>query len=90
MPIKKSAAKALRQTKKHTERNKKAKANVAWLKRKFLKALAVKDKKQMTDLYSKLQKSLDKMLQKGIFKKNTVARTKSRLMNKINNLKTKT
>ncbi len=86
MPIKESAAKALRQTKKHTECNKKAKANIAWLKRKFLKAFAAKDKKQMADLYLKLQKSLDKMFQKGILKKNTVARTKSRLMDKINGL----
>jgi len=86
MPIKQSAKKALRQTKKRTERNKDVKANVAWLKRKFLKAFADKDKKQMMDFYLKIQKSLDKMLQKGIFKKNTVARTKSRLMKKINNL----
>ncbi len=86
MPIKKSAAKALRQAKKHTKRNKDAKANINWLKTRFLKAFVAKNKKQMVEFYAKIQKSLDKMLQKGILKKNTVARTKSRLMNKINSL----
>jgi len=56
------------------------------LKTRFLKAFVAKNKKQMVEFYAKIQKSLDKMLQKGILKKNTVARTKSRLMNKINSL----
>lgn len=86
MPIKESAAKALRQAKKRAERNKKTKANIDWLKRKFLKATTAKDKKEAVNFYAKIQKSLDKALQKGILKKNTVARIKSRLMKKINGL----
>jgi small subunit ribosomal protein S20 len=86
MPIKKSALKALKQSKKRAERNKKHKANLSWLKRQFLKAVDNKNKKDLTDIYLKIQKALDKALQKGVLKKNTVARTKSRLMKKINTL----
>ena len=86
MPIKRSAAKALRQSKKRAERNKKVKANIDWLKRQFLKAIAAKKKKEATGFYTKLQKALDKAVQKGVFKKNTAARSKSRLFKKLTSL----
>ncbi len=86
MPIKKSAVKALRQSKKRAERNKKTKANISWLKRQFLKSIAAKKKKEAVDLYAKLQKSFDRAVQKGVLKKNTAARSKSRLVKKINSL----
>ncbi len=86
MPIKKSAAKALRQSKKRAERNKKIKANISWLKRQFLKVIALKKKKEAVDIYAKLQKSFDRAVQKGVLKKNTAARSKSRLFKKLNNL----
>ncbi len=86
MPIKKSALKALKQSKKRAERNKQHKANISWLKRQFLKAVDNKNKKDLEKIYLKIQKALDKALQKGVLKKNTVARTKSRLMKKINTL----
>ncbi|MBL7141757.1 30S ribosomal protein S20 [Patescibacteria group bacterium] len=86
MPIKKSAAKALRQSRKRAERNTEVKANINWLRRQFLKAVAEKNKKKATDFYLKLQKALDKAAQKGILKKNTVARGKSRLNKKLKTL----
>ena len=86
MPIKKSAAKALRQSEKRAERNMKIKANISWLKRQFLKAIATKKKKEAVDFYAKLQKSFDRAVQKGVLKKNTVARSKSRLFKKLNSL----
>jgi small subunit ribosomal protein S20 len=86
MPIKKSALKALKQSKKRAERNKQHKLNINWLKRQFLKAVDNKNKKDLAGIYLKIQKALDKALQKGVLKKNTVARTKSRLMKKINTL----
>ena len=86
MPIKKSAAKAIRQSKKRAEHNKKIKVNISWLKRQFLKAIATKKKKEAIDFYAKLQKSFDRAEQKGVLKKNTVARSKSRLFKKLNNL----
>jgi len=86
MPIKKSAAKALRQSEKRAERNMKIKANISWLKRQFLKAIATNKKKEAVDFYAKLQKSFDRAVQKGVLKKNTVARSKSRIVKKINSL----
>lgn len=86
MPIKKSAAKALRQSKKRAERNKKIKADISWLKRQFLKAIAAKKKKEAVNSYAKLQKSFDRAVQKGVLKKNTAARSKSRLVKKLNSL----
>ena len=87
MPIKKSAAKALRQSKKRAKRNEKVKANIDWLKRQFLKAIRSNSKKQASDLFVKLQKAFDKAFQKNVFKKNTVARNKSRLFKKMKALK---
>ena len=83
MPIKKSAFKALRQAKKRELRNRKVKIDIKWLRRQFLKAVAAKDKKSGADFYFKLQKALDRAAQKGILKKNTVARYKSRLSKKL-------
>ena len=83
MPIKQSAFKALRQAKKRELRNRKVKDAINWLKRKFLKAVASKNKKEAEGFYLQLQKALDRALQKGILKKNTVARKKSRLFKKL-------
>lgn len=87
MPIKKSAAKALRQAKKRELRNKKIKVNINWLRRQFLKAISAKNKKSAKNFYLKLQKVLDGAAQKGVLKKNTAARKKSRLAKKLNALK---
>ncbi|MDA2922050.1 30S ribosomal protein S20 [Patescibacteria group bacterium AH-259-L07] len=87
MPIKKSAAKALRQSKKREARNKVIKENINWLRRQFLKAIASKKKKQAADIYLQLQKVLDRAVQKGVLKKNTAARKKSRAVKKLNAIK---
>lgn len=87
MPIKKSAAKALRQSKKRAERNKQIKKAISWLKRQFLKAINDKKEKEAKDLYFKIQKEVDKAVQKGVLKKNTGSRIKSRLFKKINLVK---
>jgi len=86
MPIKKSAAKALRQSKKREERNKVHKAGIDWLKRQLTKSLADKNKDKSADFYHKIQKAFDKAVQKGALKKNTAARKKSRLNKKLNSL----
>jgi len=87
MPIKKSAEKALRQSKKRAERNLKYKATINWLRRQFLKAIQIKNKEQATGLYLKIQKAVDKAVQKGVLKKNTASRKKSRFAKKISSLK---
>ena len=87
MPVKKAAFKALRQAKKRTIQNNRIKSSIAYLKRKLGKALEGKDKKIAQELYAKLNKTLDKAVQKNITKKNTANRAKSRLAKKVNSLK---
>lgn len=87
MPVKKSAAKALRQAKKREQYNKKIKSHINWLKHQFLKAVSANDKKKAADFYLKLQKAIDRAWQKGVLKKNTAARKKSRLNKKLKSLK---
>lgn len=87
MPIKRSAAKALRQSKKRELHNKNIKENINWLRHQFLKAVFNKDKKSAADFYFKLQKAIDRAAQKGVLKKNTASRKKSRLSKKLNALK---
>ncbi|MBL7054049.1 30S ribosomal protein S20 [Patescibacteria group bacterium] len=86
MPIKKSAIKALRQSNKRQIRNKKRKATIKWTQKKFLKLVLAKNTKKASELYLKLQKEIDKAIQKGTLKKNTGARKKSRLYKKLKEL----
>jgi len=87
MPIKKAAFKHLRQTKKRTIHNKKVKDNLKLLIKKSRKLIESKKKDEANELIKKAIISLDKAAQKGIIKKNTAARRKSRLMKRLNNLK---
>jgi len=87
MPIKKAAFKTLRQDKKRAERNKKIKSDITALIRKVRKALEKKDKTKATEWLKQAVKKIDKAVQKGILKKNTAARNKSRLSKAVNALK---
>ena len=85
MPIKKAAYKDLRQTKKRTKRNLKSKRNIKDLTKTSLKKIEGKEQ----DAIKKVQeayKAIDKACQKGILKKNTAARKKSRLMKQLNKI----
>jgi small subunit ribosomal protein S20 len=84
MPIKKSAIKHLRQTKKRTARNSKVKSELKEFIKKARKAVLIKDKTKLQELSQKLQKVIDKAAQKRVIKKNNAARKKSRLMRQIN------
>jgi len=86
MPITKSAAKELRKIKKRTARNKKIKANLNFLERKFLKFIREKNKEKAKEFYQKLQKALDKAAKVNVIKKNKASRKKSRLAKKLNTL----
>lgn len=79
----KSAKKAIKVTAKVTANNHELKAKSANLIKNCDKAINAKDKKQASELYIKVQKTLDKAQAKGLMKKNTVAREKSRLNAKI-------
>ena len=89
MPIKKSAIKALHQDKKRALRNKKVKSDIVALVRKVRKAVAKKDSIKAADQLKLVIKKIDKAAQKGIIKKNTAARKKSRLAKAVNALKKK-
>lgn len=83
MPVKKSAMKALRKTQKRADRNKNVKADVKTLLKKSRKAIDEKTK-EAEKLVRETIKKFDKAAQKGIIKKNTAARKKSRLMKRLN------
>ncbi|MFA5995638.1 MAG: 30S ribosomal protein S20 [Patescibacteria group bacterium] len=83
MPIKASAYKALRQSRKLTERNKNRKRIVRELIKKSLTAVQQAE----TDAVKQAQlacTAIDKAVQKGTLHANTGARKKSRLMKKVN------
>jgi len=78
MPNIKSAKKELRKGIKRADFNRKIKENLKALLKKSRKAVAAKDSKAK-DLVREAMKTLDKAAQKGIIKKNTCNRKKSRL-----------
>lgn len=89
MPVKQSAIKALRQNKKAAERNSKITSDIEALIRKVRKAISDKDQPKALDWLRQTSKKIDKAVQKGILKKNTAARRKSRLAAAVNALSKK-
>lgn len=83
MPVKKSAMKTLRKDEKRVLRNHNVKIDVKTLLKKSRKAVDEKTEKAV-DLVKETIKKFDKAAQKGIIKKNTAARKKSRLMKRLN------
>lgn len=79
-----NAKKALRQNLKRAQRNKIMKAEIKSLRVKLRKAITAKQLEEATQVAQLVCKKLDKAAQKNVFKKNTVARYKSRLMKKLN------
>ena len=83
MPQLKNAVKALRQSKKRYIRNEGVRANIQFLLKQSKNLSANKDAKTQESLKRAI-KAIDKAAQKGILKKNTAARKKSRLIKFIN------
>ncbi|HAM88550.1 MAG: 30S ribosomal protein S20 [Candidatus Falkowbacteria bacterium GW2011_GWC2_38_22] len=83
MPNKKSAMKELRKSVKRKFYNDKIEDNLKNLLKKSRKAIDAKDK-GAKELVDKTLKALDKAAQKGVIKKNTKDRKKSRLHLKLN------
>ena len=73
MPTKQAAFKALRQTKKHAERNTLAKLQLRDARRAVRKALASKEAKKAEESVKKAIKLLDKAYSRGIMKLNAIA-----------------
>ncbi len=79
MPNKKNAKKALRQTIKRTESNQNVLRTIRELGKDYRKAKA-EGSKDLAGMEKTIQKTLDKAAKKGIIKKNTASRKKSRLL----------
>ncbi len=84
MPIKESAKKYLRQTKKHRVLNLARGKAVKDVTKKITKLLASNAKDEAKKLISQAYQAIDKAAKRGIIKKNTAARKKSRLMKMLN------
>ena len=83
MPIKKSAKKYMRVTKKKTERNRKIKGLFRKAIKKAEEAVKAAEPKKAQEYLKTAIKQLDKAAQKKVIKKNTAARKKSRLNKKV-------
>lgn len=86
MPNTKSAKKELRKNVKQNQYNKAVKRKFKELIKKSHKAIEGGDKKTAEELVPQTLKTLDKATQKGVIKKNTRDRVKSRLHQKLNRL----
>ncbi|XOU94140.1 MAG: 30S ribosomal protein S20 [Candidatus Kerfeldbacteria bacterium] len=86
MPIKKSAIKYLRKTKKRTSRNKAAKSITKDVVKKTREIILGKDKNKASESLKKAIKTLDKAAQNKRIKKNKASRLKSRLTKQVNKL----
>lgn len=84
MPNRKAAIKDLRKSAKHQGFNKKIEDSLKKLVKKSLKAIESKDAK-VKEIVATTMKAIDKAAQKGIIKKNTRDRKKSRLAKRLNN-----
>lgn len=83
MPIKKAAFKALRQSKKRRIQNQRIQKQLKEFEKKLRKALAEKNQEILTKLIPEIAQRFDKAARKGVIRKNTARRKKSRLMKKL-------
>lgn len=80
MPIKASAKKALRQSKRRRIRNLKRKGAAKDIVKKIKKLIIAKKIDEARKLIPLAYKAIDKSAKTGVIKKNTASRKKSRLM----------
>lgn len=78
------AKKALRKSEKRALKNKAVRKEVKKLRKVTKIAVLKNEKEQIAGLLAETIKKIDKAIQKGIIKKNTGARYKSRLMKMVN------
>ncbi len=83
----KSSKKAIKVIAKKTALNHELKAQVKNSIRNCEKAIAENNKEQATKLVNGVQKNIDRATSKGFIKKNTADREKSRLTQKVKNMK---
>lgn len=81
-----SAIKRIRQTKKRDARNQRNASRLKTEVRKLKKALEASDADSAKDLLKPTISVVDKSVQKGVLKKNTASRIKSRLTRRVRGL----
>ncbi len=84
MPVTKSAKKALRQNKKRRLRNLRRLEAMREIIKKIKKLIQENKKEEAEKLLPLAYKAIDKAVKRGVIKKNTGARKKSRLTRLIN------
>ena len=82
----KSAKKRIRQTIKRTVRNRSLRSSMRTAIKKYRSLLEQGDAGIATEAFPKVQKTIDKMVTKGILHRNTAARYKSRLSQALGKL----
>ena len=87
MPNIKSSKKAVKVIAKKTDAAHEYKARVKNSIKNLEKAISAKDIETAQNLVKDVQKNIDKASSKGLVKKATAARQKSRLVNKVKNMK---
>ncbi len=85
MPITKSAKKALRQNKKRKQENSVFKRKMKDIIKKIEKALKEGKPEEAKKILPDAYKAIDKSAKKGIIKKNTASRKKSKLARMLKN-----
>ena len=80
MPITSSAKKALRSSKRKRIFNLRRKGEMQSVIKQYKKLVSAKKTDEAKKLIPKLQKAIDKAAKRGIIKKNTASRKKSRLI----------
>jgi small subunit ribosomal protein S20 len=83
----KSSKKAIKVIAKKTDANHEYKARVKNSIKNCEKAIEAKDVAAATEELKKVQKNIDKAVSKGLVKKNTASRQKSRLNKKVKDMK---
>ncbi|MFC1595068.1 30S ribosomal protein S20 [Patescibacteria group bacterium] len=86
MPITKSAKKALRQSLKRHRGNLVVKKAMRNAEKAFKKAIEQKNKEDAAKLLSLVAKTFDKAVKKGVIKKNTASRKKSRSARQVSKI----
>ena len=87
MPNIKSSKKAVKVIAKKTDNNHELKMRVHNLIKNCEKEIAAGNKEEANNLLKDLQKYMDKAVSKGLIKTNTADREKSRLTQKVKNMK---
>ena len=83
MPIKRAAVRQLRKDRKRTVRNQGIRSELKTLKKRFLSLLDEQKRDEANKFLPLLVRRFDQAAAKGLIHKNTVSRTKSRLMHRL-------